>query len=226
MTTSPQKLKNVPRLDLINIEIKKKISHDKDALSLLEKFEFYLKSLRLNLEEMLNSVTNQDFTSGTEKANYVVNFVTDLLPTRFIIIDHYDEQASFQDQLIRMQTQNTNNNPRNNLGTKLYKEVATRVINYHLSIDQNLSLERLVLLLKWAVVVDYPSKQFELQDKSIDMSNTISDEEIKAIDDYLLGQNEDFNAQISELQARIKEIEASVKNSDKKSEEEKKRIQA
>jgi len=58
------------------------------------------------------------------------------------------------------------------------------------------------------------------------MSNTISDEEIKAIDDYLLGQNEDFNAQISELQARIKEIEASVKNSDKKSEEEKKRIQA
>ncbi|CDW82166.1 UNKNOWN [Stylonychia lemnae] len=114
--------------------------------------------------------------------------------------------------MVRMQTQSVNNNSKNDIGTRAIIQCVGFILNSQKQHLVKHTFDTILNAFKFAVVYD-PYKQFAFQDKLLDARQNVTQAELDALEDYLLGEETDeitFNQKISKIQEQILTIELSL----------------
>lgn len=81
----------------------------------LEKVGSMFNKVKAQIEQIKNDINSQSTksnqtTTNIQSINEFLKKITDALPSRFLVLETFDSNISYQEQVVRMQTQSTNNN--------------------------------------------------------------------------------------------------------------------
>eukprot|EP00347_Sterkiella_histriomuscorum_P019292 403342205 len=201
-------------LDTVQTVILEKVSRNQDHKEIVEQVDQMFRTCGEQLRSIIDSYAQilqhvREKHNPRELKNEVQIFlseISNILPQRFIANENLEEDGvSFYDQLQRMQTNSQNNSLYNDIGTKKINTYVGFVLEKWLIQGLVLNLENLINAFKVSVISD-PNIHFQLKDKIQDHKDQVRQEELDALEDFLLNDNVDeqeFNQKIQSIQEKL-----------------------